>query len=444
MTRERRLLLIAMSGVRIRNESLAALGVTLPGFVERSQVIASLPSLGLLTLAGYSPPNWRVEYLEIDQDSDSSVEGIVSERYDLVAISSLSARILETYRLADRLRSEGIRVVLGGLHVSALPHEAAQHADAVVVGGGEGIWERLLGDFEENRLNPLYRSPPTDSTGFTPETHRIPRFDLLDPKRYNRLTIQTTRGCPLDCTFCGASPLISQYKKKPIALIRRELEAILSIWPKPFIELADDNTFVDKRWSGELADLFREHSIRWFTETDSSISDDEELLHSLAESGCVQLLIGFESVQSESLEGIDSRNWKLSRSDSFPRSVEKIQSCGISVNGCFILGHDGDVVETFARTRDAVFASPLSEVQVTVLTPFPGTLLHRKLESQKRLLRDVYWDQCTLFDVTFRPALMAANDLEEGFHDLMRDVYSDERVAERKSRFRRILFGGEA
>jgi radical SAM superfamily enzyme YgiQ (UPF0313 family) len=436
--KDRTLLLIAMSGVRVRDKELLALGMTLPGFVERSEVIASLPSLSLLTLAAYTPEHWEITYLEIDELDLEHTNAIVNKSFDLIGISAFTARILDAYRLADELRKCGQRVVLGGTHVSVMPEEASQHADAIVVGEGEAVWETLLNDFEDDSLKKVYRSREV-----TPLYHlrasKIPRYDLLDITKYNRITLQTTRGCPLDCSFCGASRLISKYKIKPIQNIRRELEAIVNLWKKPFIELADDNTFYDKKWGKELATLFSEFQIRWFTETDISIADDDELLGALAESGCAQVLIGLESSVPESLKGVDGKNWKLKQFDSYLQKIEKIQSYGISVNGCFILGFDSDDVSIFNSTAEFVTASSLSEVQITLLTPFPGTRLYRELRDDGRLIEEVFWDKCTLFDTTFHPKRMSVDELGAGFRWLMQKLYSDEEHLKRKRKFRQCM-----
>jgi radical SAM superfamily enzyme YgiQ (UPF0313 family) len=137
--RHPRLLLAAMSGVRVQDGELLALGLTLPGFVERSQVIAALPSLGLLTLAARTPAPWEVVYREFDELPADAAASIAGEGFDLVAVSALTARIGETYAFCDQLRAQGVSVVLGGLHVSAMPGEAAAHADAIVVGEGEPV-----------------------------------------------------------------------------------------------------------------------------------------------------------------------------------------------------------------------------------------------------------------------------------------------------------------
>ena len=146
-----KVILIAMSGVRVYNEKLLNTGLTLPGFVDRSKVIASLPSLGLLTLAAHTPKNWEVVYRELDNYTEEEIQEILELKPDIIAFSSLTARINETYELSKRFRENGITVVIGGLHVSALPDEAKKHADVIVQGEGELSWGAVLYDFENNR-----------------------------------------------------------------------------------------------------------------------------------------------------------------------------------------------------------------------------------------------------------------------------------------------------
>lgn len=429
--------LIALSGVRVKDQELLKLGMTLPGFVERSEVIASLPSLSLLTIAAHTPENWDVSYLELNYFDDSSLQEILDKQFDIIAISSFSARILEAYYVSDYLMKSGQITILGGLHVSSLPEEAQQHASAIVIGEAENVWGNLLADFSRMELKKVYRA--TDHPKYDLSESKIPRYDLLDISKYNRLTLQTTRGCPLACNFCAASRLISSYKKKPIANVKVELESILKIWPRPFIELADDNTFVDKRWSKNLLELFSEYRFNWFTEADISLADDPELLKLLQKSGCRQVLIGLESANVNSLDQLDPKNWKRSQSDSYKHKIDVIQSYGISVNACFILGFDTDNKDTFALTRDFILDSNFSEVQITLLTPFPGTALYQKLKNERRLLKDVFWDQCTLFDVTYKPFNMSAEELKNGFHWLMQEIYSEEAVRDRKLIFKNIV-----
>jgi radical SAM superfamily enzyme YgiQ (UPF0313 family) len=423
---------IAMSGVRAHNKELTELGLTLPGFVERNKIIASLPSLGLLTLAGMTPADFAVEYLEVP---DLAALTELPGPFDVVAISSFSAQIKSAYQLADRYRSIGTKVVLGGLHVTARPGEASQHADCIVVGEGESAWPEALADLRRGQLQSVYDSR---NKNFDLADAPMPAFHLLDVEKYNRITVQTQRGCPWRCDFCAASIRISRtYKIKPIDKVIGEIRRIKEIWPHPFIEFADDNSFVNKAHSKRLLHSLIKENIRWFTETDVSVADDGELLDLMRESGCAQVLIGFESPSRRGLNGVEERsNWKAKQLDRYARAIERIQDHGITVNGCFIFGLDGTGPESFDDVWNFVRSSGLYEIQITVLTPFPGTPLYDRLQKEGRILHEDAWELCTLFDVNFRPNEMSVSELESGFRNLAAKLYSAEVTRERREKYR--------
>lgn len=427
--------LLALSGVRCRNEELLKLGLTLPGFVERSKVIASLPSLGLLTLAGMTPPEVEVSYLELPEPGTLTQ---LPGDFDAVAISSFTAQIKEAYQLAGRYRAAGVKVLLGGLHVTLCPDEAAAHADAIVIGEAEPVWPRVVADLLANRLQARY-----DARGqaFDFADSPMPRFELLDPAAYNRLTVQTQRGCPYHCDFCAASIRLNpKFRVKPVDRVLAEIRRIKEIWPRPFIEFADDNTFADKAHARELVRALIPEGLRWFTESDISIARDPVLLGLLRESGCEQILIGLESPQAAGLEGIECKgNWKLRQLDGYKRDIAAIQEAGITVNGCFVLGLDGTDASSFEAVFDFVRESGLYEVQVTLMTPFPGTPLYTRLADAGRITHPGAWELCTLFDLNFRPLGMTAEELEHGFRDLLGRLYQDDVVRERRRGFFRRL-----
>lgn len=421
---------IAMSGVRAWDAELLALGLSMPGFVERKEVIAQLPSLGLLTLAGLTPDTDVLSYHEIfdfAKDSPPDVD------FDLVAISSFTAQIEDAYRLADYYRSKGVRVVLGGLHVTSLPDEALPHADAIIVGEAEEVWPQLLADARAGTLQRVYRPTRQWNLADSP----IPRFELLDPDKYNRITVQTSRGCPWRCDFCASSILIApRYQTKPVAKVIEEIRRIKSIWQRPFIEFADDNTFVHKGYSKELMRALIPEGIRFFTETDISFADDLELIALAHEAGCKQVLIGLESPDVTGLNGLELRsNWKLKQHDRYLRAIDRIQSAGITVNGCFILGLDGHTPAVFDAVVDFVKQSGLYEVQVTVQTPFPGTPLYNRLQREGRLFADRFWEKCTLFDQTHRPLGMTSAELRAGLIHVSQSLYNETATHHRRDRF---------
>ncbi|MBK9118221.1 MAG: B12-binding domain-containing radical SAM protein [Phycisphaerales bacterium] len=427
--------LFAMSGIRACNTELLELGLTLPGFVERSKTIASLPSLGLLTLAGMTPARHRTQYYEVP---DGRALSALPTGLDLAAISSFSAQIDEAYTLARRFRALGVPTVLGGLHVTARPDEAAEHGDVVVTGEGEVTWPQIVADAEHGRLRPRYDA---GAVAFDLADAPLPAFELLDLPRYNRLTVQTSRGCPHDCDFCASSILLTRrYKQKPIARVLAEIDRIRALWPRPFIELADDNSFVHRTYWKELLPLLADRGLRWFTETDISVAEDDELLGLMQAAGCVQILIGLESPTEDGLGGIELRNdWKRKRYPRYRDAIRAIQSRGITVNGCFVLGLDGQTTDTFGQVAEFVRDTGLYEVQVTLMTPFPGTPLYARLEQEGRLLEPSNWKKCTLFDINYRPLRMSVEELDAGFKKLVVDLYSDEFTTWRRSNFKRML-----
>ena len=295
--------LIAMSGVRVRNAELASLGVTLPQFVSRGKVIASLPSLGLLTVAGLTPPDCDVAYREIaDLDARRRARAVRSRRHLVVHRADRrgvrAGRSLSRGRRAGRARRAS-RV--------ADARRSRRHADAIVLYGAEGAWPRVVADARAGRLQPRYEG--LRARVFDDAHYVMPRFDLLAGRPYNRMTVQTSRGCPLNCEFCAASIRItSSYQQKPVANVdSRDSTRRSPSAREPFFELADDNTFVNKKWGKDFLRAIAPLDVRWFTETDISIADDEELLDLLAESGCRQVLIGLESPDASGLDGMDPR-----------------------------------------------------------------------------------------------------------------------------------------
>jgi radical SAM superfamily enzyme YgiQ (UPF0313 family) len=423
--------LIAMSGVRACDEELTRLGFSLPGFVERSKTIASLPSLGLLTLAGMTPDRHECVYEEVE---DLRKLEELPDGFDLVAISSFTAQIREAYALADRYRARGVPVVIGGLHASVLPDEAGRHADAVVVGEGESVWHELLRDAETGDLQPIYRSSGDFDLAHSP----MPAFELLDISKYNRLTVQASRGCPLRCEFCASSVLISpRYKQKPVERVLAEVDRIRELWRRPFLEFADDNAFVNRRYWKALLPELAKRKVRWFAETDLSVHEDRELLKMMRRSGCAAVLIGLESPTEAGLHGLELQtDWKRKHWPDYRRAVARIQAEGIRVNGCFVVGLDGHGPGIFDEVHDFVEESGLFDVQITVPTAFPGTPLYRRLAREHRLLDEQAWESCTLFDVNIRPQGMSVEELRGGFRRLAQRLYGEEATRRRRGRFR--------
>ncbi len=427
--------LFPMSGIRVCDAELLGLGLTLPGFVERSKTIASLPSLGLLTLAGMTPEHHTLHYVEVPDETQFNP---LPDGLDLAVISTYSAQVNEAYDLALRFKAAGVPTVIGGPHVTALPEEAAEYCDAVVIGEGEAVWLDVLADAERGELKQYYNAKERD---FDLAEAPMPAFELLDISKYNRLTVQTSRGCPHHCEFCASSVVLTnKYKQKPAAKVLAEIDKILTIWPRPFIEFADDNSFVDHAYWKDLLPQLRGKGLKWFAETDLSVADDPELLDLMRETGCAQVLIGLESPAEADLRGLELRSdWKLKRFSRVKQAIQTIQSHGITVNGCFIIGLDGQTSDIFEQVFEFVKESGLYEVQVTIMTAFPGTPLYARLEKEGRLIEPTNWKKCTLFDINYRPATMSVEELDREFKKLVVELYSEEFTNWRRNRFKQNL-----
>ena len=226
------------------------------------------------------------------------------------------------------------------------------------------------------------------------------------------------------------------YRKRPVADVIRDIQAIQQIQKRPFVEFADDNTFVDHAWGKELCRALIPHKVKWFTETDISVSEEAELLELMREARCKQVLIGLESPEQSALEGIELRaNFKSRYAGDMKQAVRRIQSHGITVNGCFILGLDSQTTDIFQQVYDFAVAAELWEVQITVLTPFPGTPLYERLLREGRILEPGRWDLCTLFDVNFQPKQMSVDALRHGIYWLAEKLYTAQAIQEPRKSF---------
>jgi len=425
--------LVPLTGFRLREPQMAELGMALPGLRRRAKALGELPALGLLTLAGMTPEPWTCSYHPLANEAllDELVERVAAERPALVALSALTASAPLAYQAAAQFRRRGIPTVLGGLHATACPDEAARHCDAVVVGPGEPVWRTLLADAERGAL--LAKYVVADLGRAQALEWPAPRFDLLGdaPPRF---TLQTQRGCPLACEFCGASRLLGAFREKPAANIRQELHAIAAIDPEPVIELADDNTFAGSRDAAELLDTLAAANARYFTEADWRLGERGDVLRGLASSGCVQVLVGIESLVFR-FPGMGAKRAELDR---MMDAVTAIQESGVVVSGCFIVGADGETPESIDRLVEFVLNSPLAEVQLTLATPFPGTAYYERLRRAGRLLPDRGWESYTLFDATFEPDQMTVAELEREFRRAVTGVFSPGASARRAELRRRI------
>lgn len=433
---------VALAGFRAREPEMLSLGMSLPALGERAAALAALPSLGLLTLAGMTPADWTCSYRDPSRVDDALVAAILAERPALVAVSALTASIDEAYALCRTLRGEGLTTVIGGLHATACTGEAARHADAVVVGDGESSWPDVLRDAAAGQLRARY----TPEHPFDLSRSPMPRFDLLGRRERSRFTVQTARGCPLACDFCGASRLLGPFREKPAERVELELAALRRLHRRPIVELADDNSFLSRRGAGDLLAALERSGVRYFTEADWRLGERPDVLERLAQSGCVQVLVGMESFTDADSTGSASRaGTRGMGAKAAPRqrvmdAVGHIQNSGVAVIGCFVLGREGEDQESIQSLIDLALEAPLADVQITLRTPFPGTPLRARLQQEGRLLPDRGWSSYTLFDATFTPDRISVDELEAGFRHAVRCVHAAA-PAVKRAEVRKTIWG---
>jgi radical SAM superfamily enzyme YgiQ (UPF0313 family) len=375
-----------------------------------------LPSLSLLTIAGCSPPDAELKLI------DERVDEInFDEHFDIVGISVMIEQAIRGYEISQKFRQKGVFTVMGGIHVSTLPEEAKKYCDCVVIGEGEPIWPTILADYKKGKIKQSYHNDKPFDLAKSP----IPRYDLVDTSVFNVIPTQTTRGCPHDCSFCSVTEVYGpKFRAKSTNQIIDEIKAIQKVSKNRRIIFNDDNMFVNRKKSYKLLELLIPLKIKYFTQADISISEDEKLLDLMHQSGCVTIFVGLESLVSENLLSIQSNKWKYDRVDMYSEACKKIQSYGIQVLGSFIVGFDHDKKDVFERLIRFTSENDIMG-QYHILTPFPGTKIRESMIKAKRLPKnDNRWDLYSCFDVIFPPKNMSKKELEAGLLNVYNTVYS--------------------
>ena len=380
--------------------------------------------MALPTIAGLTPSDWDVE---IHDARTTPVD--YDRKVGLVGITSYTADITSACEIADGFRSKGVKVVMGGVHVSALPDEARQHADAIVVGEAEAVWERLLRDCEKGELKTIYKS----NTLIEMSDMVIPRRDLLNRSMYSSFySVQATRGCPFNCEFCTVTAFFGQeFRTRPIDEVVREVKGLES---KEFFFIDDNIT----GRAGFAKKLFKELiplNCKWGGQTTLNFAKDEELLSLYAKSGGRYAFIGFETLSDDNLSKI-SKSWNSP--DGYREAIKKIHGVGINIVGSFILGLDGDSPDVFKRTYNFIMETKIDAAQFHILTPFPGTKLYDDMIKNDRIT-DSDWSKYHTGEVVFKPAKMTARELQEGYWWIYHKTYNMKNILRRSLRSPRGL-----
>ena len=371
--------------------------------------------LNLPLLAGLTPSGHTVTIVDEAFAPDHPEENI-----DLVGVTVMTDLALRAYRIADGYRQRGVRVVMGGIHPTVLPGEALRHADAVVIGEAETVWPQVLSDAASGRLREVYPAGQPAELRNRPG----PRWDLYPKPVSGSYTpiptsVETSRGCPFDCEFCSISTVTGrQCRFRPVPEVVAEITAMES----PYLFFVDDTLGLNRPLSKELFRALIPLRRIWAGQGGVALAEDLELLKLMKRSGCVGLLIGFESVQKKTHS--EMRKTGGLKID-FPEAMRRFHGEGLTVLGAFIFGLDHEDRDVFDQTFEFIMKCRLDCAELRILTPFPGTRLYSRLLSEGRLFEPRWWLRgCPPDTLLFRPKGMSPESLIEGFDRLTREVYS--------------------
>jgi radical SAM superfamily enzyme YgiQ (UPF0313 family) len=376
------------------------------------------PPIGLGIVAALTPERWDVELV------DENWESFAYREADLVGITAFTASARRAYEIAAAYRERGVPVVMGGIHASMCTQEALHFVDAVVVGEAEMVWPQVVADVEAGQLKRVYRGEWTDLVGLP-----HPRRDLFHPG-YIFASVQTSRGCPMDCDFCSVTAFNGRrYRRRPPEEVLDELATI----PQKMLFFVDDNIigYGGKSREQTLA-IFkgmveRKLDKRWFCQASLNFADDENVLQWASRAGCKMVFLGLEADEVDALVEVNKRLNLQRGVQSYDEAFRRIHRAGIAVLGAFIFGMDGDTPEKLRHRTDYMIHSGIDVMQTTYLTPLPGTRLFDRLQREGRLLYTDFprdWDRYDMAEVIHQPAGMEPAALAYMMHTCNQRTYS--------------------
>jgi radical SAM superfamily enzyme YgiQ (UPF0313 family) len=383
---------------------------------------APVPNLALPILASLTPPDVAISFTD-DLLTPVNLEKELKE-VDLVGITVLTKTALRAYRIADAYRKKGIPVVLGGIHPTALPEEAKDHADAVVIGEAEEIWSPLIEDARRNDLKPFYRQKDL----IHPSKFPIPRREILPRKGYFPLdVVQVSRGCPYRCEFCSVRKFFGDtYRFRPVAGVIQEVKSL----SHRLVMFNDDNIIGNPSYFRELFTALTPLKKKWIGQASLHGLKDQKNIELLAKSGCIGLLIGFESL---SKSNINLSGKYQNDPNQYREIIDTLHRHGITIWASFIFGFDEDDPAIFEDTVRFCVEAKLFSVVFALLTPYPETVLYHRVKKEDRLYQDRWWLLENPNEVApfFFPKRMNVETLREGWKKAWKDFYSISSIIKR-------------
>ena len=375
------------------------------------------PSLALLTIANITPKAHEVITL------NENVEKIdFNEAVDLVAITVTVDGMNRAVEISKEFQSRGVTVIAGGIHITADPEGAVNSFDAISVGMAERVWTKILKDKENNSLKKIYY----DMDNISGSEIVSPNYNIIDKSKYLYTNIiSTSRGCPYQCDFCynSCNNVLKTYINRPVKDVIKDINALKT----RHIMFIDDNFIGNPKWTKELLKEIKPLMLKWNAAVTSNIVDMPELLDEMKEAGCQSLFIGFESINSKSLESVHKVQNSVNR---YEKLVNEIHKRGIMINASFVFGLDEDDASIFKSTLDWIVKNKIETVTSHILTPYPGTKLYKTLLAENRIV-DFNLTSYNTANVVYRPKSMTAEELYNGYLWIYKELYTLKNIMKR-------------
>jgi len=383
-----------------------------------SSILFGYPVITLPYLAALTP---KKHFVKIVNENYDSID--FGEDADLVGITCYTMTAPRVYEIADEFRRRDKKVVLGGYHPTALPDEAKQHADSVILGEAEITWPELIKDMERGKLKPFYGPNPDFDMAQIPPIRR----DLI---MHNPIlgAVQSTRGCPNSCEFCAISSFCHHgVKQRPIKNVVEEIKQM----PNKMFIMHDPHLTVNRKYAREFFnELIRQKVHKsWVANGTSNVlvKVDDEFLNLARKSGCVEWFVGFESVSQAALNGIKK---DLNKVEDFKKMIKRVHDHGMTIQGGIIFGFDEDMPDIFDTTLEKMYEWGLDVAEINILTPYPGTPLFDRLDKEGRIFTKD-WSRYNQVDIVFEPKNMTIKELYDGVRKVTREFYSWKNIIKR-------------
>ena len=375
------------------------------------------PSLALLTIANLTPKEHEVITL------NENVEKIdFNEPVDLVAITVTVDGMNRAVEISKEFQNRGVTVIAGGIHITADPEGTVNSFDAISVGMAERVWTKILKDKENNSLKKIYYNMDNISG----KEIVSPDYDIIDKSKYLYTNIiSTSRGCPFQCDFCynSCKNVLKTYINRPVDDVIKDINALKT----RHIMFIDDNFIGNPKWTKELLKVIKPRRLKWNAAVTSNIVDMPELLDEMKEAGCQSLFIGFESINSKSLESVHKVQNSVNR---YEKLVDEVHKRGIMINASFVFGLDEDDSSIFKSTLEWIVKNKIETVTSHILTPYPGTKLYKTLLVENRIV-DFNLASYNTASVVYKPKNMTAEELYNGYIWIYKELYTFKNIMKR-------------